>query len=76
MKLRRFISILLAILLLASCAPAFAGSEVPYYITVDLTNQIVTIYSTQTNEIVRQMLCSSGLEDSTPTGNFTMPKSK
>ncbi|MBE5806868.1 MAG: L,D-transpeptidase, partial [Clostridiales bacterium] len=44
----------------------------PYRITVDLTNQIVTIYSNEDGSIVRQMLCSAGVQDSTPQGTFYM----
>lgn len=49
--------------------PAQAGDySMPYYIGVDLTNQIVTVYRTSDNTIARQMLCSSGMNDSTPEG--------
>lgn len=45
-----------------------------YYIVVDITNQIVTAYKTETNEIVRQCLCSTGTTKTpTPLGTFTMP---
>ena len=79
MKLRRFIAGLIAMLVLAM-APGIAGAEtpapedMPYYITVDVTNQIVTVYATKDNSIVRQMLCSTGLHDSTPLGTFILPK--
>ncbi|MBQ8088639.1 MAG: SH3 domain-containing protein [Clostridia bacterium] len=77
MSLRRFGVLFLLMALLLSFAsfwtvPALA--ETPYHITVDLTNQIVTIYSTEDESIVRQMLCSAGVQDSTPVGTYTMPE--
>lgn len=52
---------------------AFAAYKRPYYIEVDLTNQIVTIYNTKDNTIARQMLCSAGENDSTPEGTYYLP---
>lgn len=63
---------LAGILALFSAAPALA-KQMPYAITVDLTNQIVTIYDNEDGRIVRQCLCTSGAEDSTPVGTYTMP---
>ena len=80
MRFRRIIAILLAVFALNTMAPAFQrtaeAARMPYRITVDLTNQIVTIYSNKTNDIVRQFLCSSGAKDATPTGTFTMPRAE
>lgn len=48
-----------------------------YEIEVDLNNQIVTVYRGQgrtTDDIARQMICSSGLNNATPTGEFIMPE--
>ena len=48
-----------------------------YEIEVDLNNQIVTVYRGQgrtEKDIARQMICSSGEYDSTPTGEFIMPE--
>ncbi len=79
MKLRRILAMAIAVLLLtlpalnAAAAPAY---NMPYYIEVDITNQIVTIYSTISKVIVRQMLCSTGEKDATPTGTFTLPPKK
>ena len=71
MRNRKFFAALLAaVLVLGICVPAQAAYNMPYYIGVDLTNQIVTVYNTADNTIVRQMLCSSGLNDSTPEGTF------
>ena len=79
MKLRRIVALAGAMLMLITAFPAFdqvakAGYDMPYYIRADLTNQIVTIYSTETDVIVRQFLCSSGLENATPHGTFYLPR--
>ncbi len=80
MKLRRFLLVFLAALLVIGAIPPYAqaaksGYDMPYYIEVDLTNQIVTIYSTGTDVIVRQMLCSSGTDEApTPRGTFYLPR--
>ena len=74
MNMKKFVSLLLALTLFISAAPAMAAKKMPYRIYVDITNQIVTIYSNETDEIVRQMLCSSGAKDATPCGTFTMPE--
>lgn len=78
MKLRRFFMMVLALLMTIAAIPAFEetafAKEQPFFIEVDLTNQIVTIYTNDSRHtIVRQMLCSSGMKDATPTGTFTMP---
>lgn len=77
MNIRKLITVLLTLVLLVASVPAFDvvafAAKMPYRIYVDLTNQIVTIYSNETDEVVRQMLCSSGAKDATPTGTFTMP---
>ena len=76
MNLKRWIAMLLVAALLATAAPALAAPS--YYVTVDLTNQIVTVYqagNVSKSGIVRQMICSSGKKGtSTPTGTFTLPK--
>ena len=77
--LRKISSAFFALVLMLTALPEFgltAFAEMPYCISVDLTNQIVTIYSNSGGSIVRQMLCSSGRNDSTPTGEFTLPKSR
>ena len=77
--LRRIMAIVFALALTLIALPQLdqtAAAEMPYSISVDLTNQIVTIYSNADGSIVRQMLCSSGKNDSTPTGEFTLPKSR
>ena len=79
MRLRKTIALVLAMLVVCTAVPAFdrvakAAYDMPYYIRADLTNQIVTIYSTKTDNIVRQMLCSSGVEHATPHGTYYLPK--
>ena len=79
MRLRKVLALAFALMLMISAIPAFervakAGYDMPYYIKCDLTNQIVTIYSTETDVIVRQMLCSSGLKNATPHGTFYLPE--
>ena len=68
----------MAALLLVASAPVevarAAGSyNMPYYIVVDVSSQIVTVYETATQNIARQMICSSGANNRTPLGVFTMP---
>ena len=76
MKFIRAIALSLTVFLaltLLSAAPAQA-EEILYSIGVDLTNQIVTVYTVEEGDIVRQMICSSGAKESpTRTGTFTMP---
>jgi len=78
MKLRKIITALLSLVILLSSIPAFdltaSAAAMPYRITVDLTNQIVTVYSTADDTVVRQMLCSTGLKGSTPRGTYYLPK--
>ena len=62
MNLKRWIAMLLVAALLATAAPALAAPS--YYVTVDLTNQIVTVYqagNVSKSGIVRQMICSGQL---------------
>lgn len=74
MSLKKTLAVLIVLVLMLSAlpVPAFAYS-MPYYIEVDLTNQIVTIFNTKDNSIHRQMLCSAGTSDRTPTGEWIMP---
>lgn len=81
MKLRKIMGAILAALLLVASMPvleppALAAYNMPYYIEVDVVNQIVTIYSTSTDVIVRQMICSTGKENSTPHGTYYLPRKK
>ena len=70
MKFKRSLAVLLILALLLGALPALAEYSMPYYIEVDLTNQIVTIYNTRDNTIARQMLCSAGVDNKTPTGVY------
>lgn len=76
--MRKLKQVLIAVIICSLLCATFAGTASaaygkPYYIEVDLTNQIVTIYNTQDNSIARQMLCSAGMNDCTPTGTWYMP---
>ena len=80
MLVRRFLAALVVLCLMATAIPALeqvAEAASKYYITVDLTNQVVTVYdagNTSDSGIVRQMICSTGKSgSSTPTGTFTLP---
>jgi len=64
-------AMLLALALIFAALPALAED---YYIEVDITSQIVTIFLLEDDQparIVRQMVCSTG--DDTPEGIFLMP---
>lgn len=80
MKLKRALTLLLALIFVIACVPAAqAATKTRYSITVDITNQIVTVYrygSFDEEDIVRQMICSSGVGNATPRGNFIMPEKR
>ena len=67
-------------LLLAMLLSAAAHAESKYYIDVDIANQIVTAYGygggRSTDNIARQMICSTGYGNCTPTGTYFMPEKK
>lgn len=70
-KLRRIWSAVLLIALISGGALAAS----PYAIEVDVTNQIVTVYRAEDmgdSGIVRQMICSTGVNECTPVGHFTL----
>ena len=80
MKLKRLLTVLLVLTLAAASGLVFgesAQAATAYYIEVDITNQIVTVYRSgdhTSSGIVRQMICSTGMSGhSTPTGTFTLP---
>ena len=58
---KRIVLMLLCLCLLCTSLPLVAAAESPYYIRVDLTNNIVTVYSTLDDSVVRQMICSGGM---------------
>ena len=81
MIFKRIAAVLMAVLFLVVSVPGLepsAQAAAKYYITVDLTNQIVTVYNSgnvSSSGIVRQMICSAGKAATpTPTGTFTLPK--
>ena len=74
--MKRLIPILCVMLCLALSIPLAPAAQAAgsYWIGVDLTNQITTIYRTSDNSVVRHMLCSTGLAATpTPTGTFYLP---
>ena len=81
MQIRKIVAALLCLMLCAllcmPAAPALADADMPYSIEVDIVNQIVTVYSTADGSIVRQMLCSSGMNSCTPIGTYYLtPKGR
>lgn len=70
-NLRRMLCFVLLVALLSGCALAAS----PYAIEVDITNQIVTVYRAEDMSeggVVRQMICSTGENECTPVGRFTL----
>lgn len=77
MQIRRILAALLCLMLCLLTLPAYAAEDMPYTIEVDIANQIVTVYSTKDGSIVRQMLCSSGMNGCTPIGTYRLtPKGR
>ena len=79
LRMKRLLAALTALCLLIMCFPGLnALADSKYYITVDLTNQIVTVYDSEKTDdinIVRQMICSSGRPATpTPQGTFYLPR--
>ena len=71
---KRFLAALLILtLMLGVCLPAEADYDRPYYIDVDITNQVVTVYNTSDGSVARQMICSTGVHNSTPKGTYYLP---
>ena len=78
MRAIRLVSLILCIVMLSALfsTVAMAYSK-PYYITVDLDNNIVTVYSALDDSIVRQMICSGGTgKYQSPTGTFYMTEKR
>ncbi len=80
MRIKRIFCVALLLALVFTALPltgTAARAAAKYYITVDLTNQIVTVYdngNTSESGIARQMICSSGKSGTaTPTGTYTLP---
>ena len=75
MLARKFLSALCIAALLLTAVFTFSAQadETPLRIEVDISSQIVTIYRTADDEVIRQMLCSTGINDSTPEGVYYLP---
>ena len=77
LRFKRFAALLLAMCLLAAALPTVAVAASKYYITVDVTNQVVTVYESgnvSDSGIVRQMICTTGAVGTpTPIGTFSLP---
>lgn len=84
---KKALAVLLTLILVSLSIPsAFAAKKkssassapytMPYYIEVDIANQITTVFRTSDNEIVRQMICTTGMGSRTPRGTFIMPQKK
>lgn len=74
--MRGFITAFFTLVILISIVSIFdakAYAAASYRIEVDITNQIVSVYQTSDGSMVRQMLCSTGMDDTTPLGTYTMP---
>ena len=75
MLARKFLSALCIAALLLTAVFTFSAQadETPLRIEVDISSQIITIYRTADDEVIRQMLCSTGINDSTPEGVYYLP---
>ena len=74
-RVLRLAALVLTALLCASSATpclAQAADRDTYSVEVDVTNQITTVYRNSDRKIVRQMICSTGIENYTPLGTFRM----
>ena len=75
MSLKKTLAVLLILVLMLSAVPVPAMAySMPYYIEVDISSQIVTVYDARTGEIARQMICSTGVQETTPRGAYSLPK--
>ncbi len=75
--LRRILAALCAALcMMGTLAGALAGGADEYRIEVDIANQITTVYRCSDGAVARQMICSTGLDDTTPRGTFHLQKSR
>ena len=77
MSARKWIALALlcAALWLTPRCLALAGDANEYRIEVDLSNQITTVYRRSDGAVVRQMICSTGTDDTTPLGSFRLQAS-
>ena len=80
MKRRGFLALTMALILALTALGGFFGASadegLPYRVEVDISSQIVTVYIAGTDEIARQMLCSTGLNNWTPVGEYILPETR
>lgn len=72
---KRILAMLMCVMLLVVTLPEItpaAEAATPYYIKVDIKNQITTVHRTKDNAVVRQMICSTGTGNNTPRGTFSI----
>ena len=69
------LALLCAALWLTPLVGARAGDAGEYRIEVDLSNQITTVYRRSDDAVVRQMICSTGKDNTTPRGSFRLQAS-
>lgn len=72
---KRVIAALMCLMLAIGTFPELtpvAEAATPYYVKVDIANQITTVYRTKDNAVVRQMICSTGTGNNTPRGTFSI----
>ena len=75
MRALKTLCVLLILTIILGMVPAMAAKNMPYYIHVDCTNNIVTVYSTLDDSVVRQMICSTGVAKwPSPRGTYIMPE--
>ena len=75
MKIKQYLTALLAIVFMLGAFAPEVRAEMPYRIDVDLTNQIVTVYDTSDDSIVRQFICSTGTDKfASPKGTYKLPE--
>ena len=70
------LAFLLAAILIVPTGALAVQADGKYRIEVDVANQITTVYRTEDGSIARQMICSTGANDSTPRGTFHLQVSR
>lgn len=73
--LNRALMFVLMLAMLPVQQMARAEYDMPYYIEVDIKNQITTVYRTSDDAVVYQAICTTGTDEFyTPSGTFYLPK--
>ena len=73
----RLVAMLCALSLMPIAALAAGKADRDTYtVEVDITNQITTVYRNSDRRIVRQMICSTGIDNYTPLGTFNMEQTR